>query len=506
MSDSTAYVYDEGLRTYTEAVASTAMATPRVNSSDQLDDPPRFLSREACLDVVHRILGFTNGTGETRIDISTSSRGDVRWARNRATHASDWRDNSITIRRSLSGAGRKGAAKTDQLDSESLRSAVEWAERLFRLGYGSESGSSKPDDIQTPSIKFTYPTPSIWSDATYAQSPDDRNTIVESLITSTESAGMLSSGYVAVEAGGTCIKATGLSLYAPRTIAQCSLTVRDPEGSGSGWAGASSYDWNRFDATHLAEVALDKCLRSRNPVAIEPGRYTLIMEPQAVYSLAAMIMRLSRSFNEGFPDWPYFERRDTVPIAPFRGPAVIGITKIGEKVIDERLSISHDPEDPDVGVLPFESGGEPYLPVKWVENGTLVKLAYERGYALSHFRENLGAPNSDSFRMSGGTTSVEDMIATTKRGLIVTRFSKLQLLDLRSLLYTGVTRDGLWLIENGKISKPVKNLRFTESPLFVLNQVEQLGVPVPIFSPESPAVVPSLKVRDFSFTSLIDAV
>jgi predicted Zn-dependent protease len=108
--------------------------------------------------------------------------------------------------------------------------------------------------------------------------------------------------------------------------------------------------------------------------------------------------------------------------------------------------------------------------------------------------------------MSGGTTTVEEMIQTTKRGLLVTRFSNMELIDDQSVLVSGYTRDGLWLVENGQISKPVKNFRFTESPLFVFNQVEQLGVPQRIFHPTAPIVVPPVKVRDFSFTSLADAV
>jgi len=115
-------------------------------------------------------------------------------------------------------------------------------------------------------------------------------------------------------------------------------------------------------------------------------------------------------------------------------------------------------------------------------------------------------PNSSAFRMSGGTTSVDEMIATTKRGLIVTRFSDISVIDADSLLMTGFTRDGLWLIENGKVTKPVKNFRFTESPMFAFNNVEQLGVPVRAFHPSAPAVVPAVKVRDFSFTSLIEAI
>lgn len=121
--------------------------------------------------------------------------------------------------------------------------------------------------------------------------------------------------------------------------------------------------------------------------------------------------------------------------------------------------------------------------------------------------------------MSGGTTSVEEMIASTKRGVLVTRLTSIQTVDYGSLLATGLTRDGLWLIENGKISKAVRNFRFTESPLFVLNNVVDLGVPIPVFRPASldaleisrvntltPAIVPPLKVNDFSFTSTVDAI
>ena len=111
--------------------------------------------------------------------------------------------------------------------------------------------------------------------------------------------------------------------------------------------------------------------------------------------------------------------------------------------------------------------------------------------------------------VTGETASVEEMVATTKRGVLVTRFwdvGPLPPLDVRSVLLTGYTRDGLWLVEDGKISKAVKNFRFTESPLFVLNNVEQIGVPKRIFNPGCPVVVPALKVRDFSFTSLSDAV
>jgi predicted Zn-dependent protease len=108
--------------------------------------------------------------------------------------------------------------------------------------------------------------------------------------------------------------------------------------------------------------------------------------------------------------------------------------------------------------------------------------------------------------MSGGDTTLDEMIRTTKRGLLVTRFSDINILDGQSLLLTGITRGGLWLIENGRISKAVKNLRFADSPLLLLNSLEQMGRPVPVFRPDAPMVVPPLKARGFNFNRLVDAV
>jgi predicted Zn-dependent protease len=184
-------------------------------------------------------------------------------------------------------------------------------------------------------------------------------------------------------------------------------------------------------------------------------------------------------------------------------------TKLGLKIIDERITLSHDPSDPRLGVRPYPGRER----ATWVEKGVLTALGHTEGYG----REALGNTQSVAMRygfaMSGGPTSMDEMIHTTKRGLLVSRFHVLTRLDELSLLYTGVTRDGLWLIEGGKITKSVHNMRFIDSPLFVFNQVEQLGASVPAFSPLShyfndlaPAIVPTVKSRDFSFVSLVDAV
>jgi predicted Zn-dependent protease len=142
----------------------------------------------------------------------------------------------------------------------------------------------------------------------------------------------------------------------------------------------------------------------------------------------------------------------------------------------------------------------------WIENGVLKELAYSRFWAQKQSKQP--TPNAGSIKMLGGTTSTEEMIRTTPRGILVTRLWYLRQVDPRTILFTGLTRDGTFLIENGKITKALKNFRFNESPLFMLNNLEAIGPSVRIAGAESGGsiVMPTIKVKDFNFTSLSDAV
>jgi len=142
----------------------------------------------------------------------------------------------------------------------------------------------------------------------------------------------------------------------------------------------------------------------------------------------------------------------------------------------------------------------------WIENGVLKDLAYSRFWAQKQGK--VATPDARSLKMLGGTTTTEEMIRSTPRGILVTRLWYLRQVDPRTTLYTGLTRDGTFLIENGKITKAVKNFRFNDSPLFMLNNLEAIGPSVRIAGAEigGSIVMPTIKVRDFNFTSLSDAV
>jgi TldD protein len=458
----------------------------------------RILDRKTVEQLLRRAHSFVKGDGETRVSIRSWWGGELRWARNRVSIASDRRDITVSIARKVYGG--LGYADTNQIDDVSLQAAVRSAERAAAIN-GGYSRTRVTNELPTESPILPTPDPKIWSDKTFNVTAEERSALARMLVESAEEASMLSAGYMDMRAFETAHLNTDVDnfdwpknqiRYDVYTQSQCSTTVRHPKGIGSGWAGISSFDWGAVDSQIIAKRALDKCLASLNPVAIEPGRYTVILEPQAVFSLARFIIQ----------DRQNPEIRGSGPYVLGLDPALNLIrSKLGLKIVDERISISGDPMDPLLGTPPLPG----MRPIYWIDKGVLTNLSYNRDYALEHLHENLPAI-SGGWRMSGGETSIDEMISTTKRGLLVTRFSNTRTLDYDSLLIGGLTRDGLWLVENGKISKAVKNMRFVESPLFVFNQVEQIGVPVPIFFPDTPVIVPPIKARDFSFTSMIDAV
>lgn len=476
----------------------------------------RILSREECLEIFKRVCAFAKSGGDTSVDIVSWWQGELCWERNRVSLAGDRREITITVQRTPQVLGSTGSATTNQTDDVSLEGVVQAAERVAATQRVEAAGGG----AQPPLPKYELPDHAIWSDATYNMTAEARGEVARGLVDPAEAKGLLSSGYIEIRAGSMMrLDSTAAALrpaaeevaiwerpYTRWTQAQCSMAMRNQQGTGSGWAGLSSYDWAQIDAAALAARAAQKCVASADSVALEPGRYTVILEPDAVADLVEPLMHTFGEREEAEnalrrPPHIWFWRED----------GVRAYAKLGLKIFDDRITISHDPADPRLGIImaPAETPGA----VNWVERGVLTSLGHGFGYARTNLAGRHGLRGPTGYRISGGSTSVEEMIRTTKRGLLVTRFYNVRVLDERSYLQTGLTRDGLWLIEEGKITKAVKNFRFTESPVFALNNLEQLGEPVPVFRPTqeeggrlTPAIVPPLKVRDFTFTAMVDSV
>jgi predicted Zn-dependent protease len=451
-----------------------------------LFDPAGFLTKEDAQALTKRVLALAKAE-QTRVTILGSARGNTRYAVNQISSGGDNTNVTVSIRSTF---GTKSASTTtNKLDDVSLQAAVDLSERLAKLA---------PDDPEAmPELEpQTYDESPGWSAITASLDPAGRAAAVRAVTEPSRAAKLAATGYIESDAQAHAIaNSKGLFAYGRQTGAAMTTTVRAPDGSSSGWAGASHTDWSRIDPEALGARAIDKARASMNPVAIEPGRYTVVLEPTAVGNLVQLLAFAlnARNADEGRS---FFTKQG-------------GGNKIGLKVVDERVTLVSDPLDPDAAALPFTPEGAPAKKTTWIENGVVRNLAYDRYWAQKQGKS--AAPLIGSLKMLGGTSSMEELIASTQRGILVTRFWYIRPVDPRTILYTGLTRDGTFLIEDGKITKAVKNLRYNESPVFMLNNLDAMGPSVRVSASEdgSPGfaiVVPPIKAHDFNFTSLSDAV
>jgi predicted Zn-dependent protease len=419
------------------------------------------------------------------VSVNSSRETNLRFADNQMSTSGVTTNSTIRIQ-SVFGK-RKASVVTNDRSDEGLRRAVEQSEALARLA---------PEDPEYLGElpPQTYAPVNAWFDRTADLSAEDRAKAAMTALAPARAAKDLTvAGFIICNANASAIgNSAGLFAYHRGTSANYTLTARTTDGTGSGWVGSESNDWSAIDFQSVADRAIDKARRSRNPVGIEPGRYTVIFEPEATANLVSLMGGAfqARSADEG---------RSAFSKAG-------GGTRLGEKIVDERVTLISDPADPLILGSPFDGEGMPTGKQTWVQNGVLNQLAYNRFWANKQGKTATGG--AQSLRMASGKDTIESMIASTTRGVLVTRLWYLRPLDARTLMYTGLTRDGTFLIENGKIARSIKNFRFNDSPLFMLNNLEGVGAAVRTAGGEGgPGVaMPPIKVRDFNFSSSSDAV
>ncbi len=445
-----------------------------------------YFSREEMRRIADQVLSLSRAE-QARVNISSGVQGNTRFAVNQISTSGDVNNAQLSV---TSAFGRRVAsASSNRFDDEGLRRVVETSERLAQLvpedpEYLGELGEERFPEVQA------------FFESTAQLGPAPRAEAVREVTSRAAARNLVSTGFLPYLMGSQAVATSrGLFAYNEVTQANFTTTVRTPDGTGSGWAGSGAHDWRQINAVELGERAIAKAERSRNPRPIEPGRWTVILEPTAVANMVWLMMGqlAARTADEGRS---FFARPG-------------GGTRLGERFLDERVTIHSDPTDPTLFTTPFTGEGLPNRRTMWVENGVLENLVYDRFWAQQQEREPTGFPSG--FHMAGGDATVEEMIASTQRGLLVTRFWYIRAVDPRTILFTGLTRDGTFLVENGRITTAVQNLRWNESPITMLNNVEIMGRPTRVSASESgdlgPAVVvPPLKVRDFTFTSISDAV
>ena len=380
--------------------------------------------------------------------------------------------------------GRTARATTNKTDLESLRRVAEQAVASARW---------QPKDPELLPMPGPQPYNRVerFDDATAALTPEARAAAVEKVVARAEKSGLIAAGiFSSTSAAGALLNSCGLYAEHRETKAEFSVTFLD---GGSGWAKGNFTRASELNIEELAARACEKALANREPKEIPPGRYTVILEPAAVLDLVGFL----------FYD--------------FAGTAVLDkrscfTNQVGKKVFGENITITDDVFHGGQAGAPWDGEGVPRQAVTLVERGVLKNLVYARHTAKKMNAEPTGhgfpLPNEYgeapmNLVFTGGTTSLEEMVRTTERGVLVTRLWYIREVDPYEKILTGMTRDGTYLVEGGTVRQAARNLRFNQSLKEMLNQVEFLGPAVRAAGEESfEMVVPPMRVRDFHFTEV----
>ncbi len=406
--------------------------------------------------------------------------GNIRYARNSVSTAGATDDTTLVVQSNF--GTRTGTVTLNEFDDASIERGVRRSEELARL-------APEDPEFMPPLGPQTYlaPSPKAYAPATAQITPEYRARVAGASIQPASTRECTAAGFFQDGSNWQAMMNTkGLSAFYQSTQASLSVTVRSNDGTGSGYVARDWNDVTGFNPEETSAIALEKAVASRNPVAIEPGKYTVILEPEAAVE---MLQPLVGSFNARQTD----EGRSFLS-----KPG--GASKLGEKLVDERVSIWSDPQDTDVPASPWIGDGRPTARTSWIDKGVVTNLYYSQFWAKKQGKP--ATPFPTNMIMQGGSSSVEDMIKDTARGVLVTRFWYIRFVDPQTLLLTGLTRDGTFFIENGKIKNAIKNFRFNESPVIMLNNIDALGKPIRVQG----SMVPPMRIRDFTFSSLSDAV
>ena len=457
-----------------------------------------MLTSEQAADIFDRIRRFSSADEVEAI--FTGSRFALTRFANNAIHQNVEEENSIvSIRANF--AGRTARATTNQFDEESLRRVVAASENLAKVQ------TPDPDLLPMPTAEEANAAgegarATRFFDETAAITPADRAAVVKSIVSIAGKHKLTTAGiYSNSESREGIFNSRGLANWHRQTLAEISITMLAADSSG--WQKSNSTDVSDLDPARLAETAAQKAVESAHPREIVPGKYTVILEPAAVLDVV------------GFMFWDY------------SGVAILDQRsflngRIGTKLFGENINICDDAAHPLQAGSPFDGEGMRRQKVQLVENGVVKRVVYARVTARkmknSEYAGKVGPieatghgfplpnevgemPLNIVFGAPEKPRSVEEMIASTERGVLVTRLWYIREVDPYEKIVTGMTRDGTFLVENGKVQCGLRNFRFNESLISMLSNVDAMSVPVRAAGEESfDMVVPAMKVREFNFT------
>lgn len=443
-----------------------------------------MLARTDALTLCETVLAHAKAAGaeDASVSLRSSIEAHARFADNRITTSG--RAEDLDISATVWVGKRRGAATANDASAPALKQLAEEAVQIARV--------SPVHREYVPTLgALDYAESRGYAEATANVDLTARAAALNGVLDACRTAKVTGAGFHTARALATAAAtANGNRRYFRSSEAGLSITARSEDGTGSGYYAGDHFDLARVDAKHIAEQAVGKAVRSRLPKPIEPGAYPVILEPQAVADLVGF---LANSFDARTAD----EGRSA-----FSGKD--GKTRVGDALFNERLSLYSDPMHPDLPAVPSTEEGIPATRLSIVKAGVLENLEYSRFWALERKRTPTPGPVNYILESAQPAASMDEMIKGMKRGLVISRFWYVRLVDPRSITLTGLTRDGLWWVENGQIQHPVRNLRFNQSVLGMLApwNVEAIGAPQRL----SPLMVPALKLSSFMFTSISDAI
>lgn len=410
--------------------------------------------------------------------------GNIRFALNNVSTSGVVTNTELSVQ--VAFGRRVGTTTINEFSDAALERAVRRAEDLARLA------PENPEFMPAVGPQTYRPT-ATWSDATAAVTPEQRAEVARASIAPCRAENLIAAGFLDDNARFVAFaNSNGAFGYQRATGMDYTCTVRTEDGTGSGWVGRNLQDISGFDPAADIQVAMRKAAASAEARALEPGKYTVILEPAAASGLITFMTR-------------YFDARQADEGRSFLSRAGGG-NKLGEQVFDPRVNFINDPWHEGAETLPWDGDGLPRERRALVEDGRIANLNYSRYWADRQGQPVVGQPGN--LIMLGGTKSTTDLVRETERGILVTRTWYIRMVDPQTVLLTGLTRDGTFYIENGELRYPVKNFRFNESPVIMLNNIDDLGRPVRVAGNNSSftVMIPPMRIRDFTFTSLSDAV
>lgn len=381
--------------------------------------------------------------------------------------------------------GKKiGIAATNILSDESLKAVAEKAVTLARHQKENEDFRSLPGPAPLPQAHA-------YSQRTADCTPEQRASVVATICDAARREGVTAAGAFKTGVSEIAV-ANSLGVFAYNRDTHASLNTTMMSATSSGYASRLSIDIDDIDGTALAAEAIDKCLRSTDPIAIDPGEYEVILEDYAVTDILDFFAYLS------FGAQAYQEKRSFMT------------DHLGEKVMGENITIWDDGLSPETIANPFDFEGVPRQRVDFIVGGVAKGIVYDTYYAGKEGKTSTGhalpaavtfGPVPSNMFLAAGNASKEEMLASVERGIWVSRFWYTRPVHPLRVIVTGMTRDGTFLIEKGKITAPVRNLRFTQSYLDAMNQVELIGGETRLHEAiAGVSRVPALKIRSWAFT------